>query len=89
MTIHPGRYEVLISGKPIELTLTEFQILHILAKRPGWVYTRDQLIDAIRGEDAYITDRSIDVQIVGLRKKLGTAGKYIQTVRGIGYKFKE
>lgn len=89
MVINPGRYEVIVDGGPIDLTLTEFQILHILARRPGWVFTRDQLIDAIRGEDAYITDRSIDVQIVGLRKKLGHAGKYIQTVRGIGYKFKE
>lgn len=89
ISINPGRYEVLVDGKQIELTLTEFQILHHLALKPGWVFTRDQLIDAIRGEDAYITDRSIDVQIVGLRKKLGDSGKFIQTVRGIGYKFKE
>lgn len=89
LVINPGRFEVLIDGDPVQLTLTEFQILHLLAKHPGWVYTRDQLINEIRGEDSYITDRSIDVQIVGLRKKLSTAGDYIQTVRGVGYRFRE
>ncbi|MEA1980046.1 MAG: response regulator [candidate division Zixibacteria bacterium] len=87
--INPGKFEVLVSSKPITLTLTEFQILHQLAKKPGWVFTRDQLIDSIRGEDTIITDRSIDVQIVGLRKKLGKSGHQIETVRGIGYRFKE
>jgi len=89
IVINPGRFEVLINGEAVELTLTEFQLLHSLAKRPGWVFTRDQLINNIRGEDSFITDRSIDVQVVGLRKKLGIAGKYVQTVRGIGYRFKE
>ena len=89
LTIHPGRHEVLVDGQPTTLTLTEFQILHLLARRPGWVYTRDQILNEIRGEDVYITDRSIDVQIVGLRKKLGASGKSIETVRGVGYKFKE
>ena len=88
LSINPGKYEVLVDNKPLSLTLTEFQILHILSRRPGWVYTRNQLIDAVHGEDAIITDRSIDVQIVGLRKKLGKAGQYIETVRGIGYRFK-
>ncbi|RKX23006.1 MAG: DNA-binding response regulator [Candidatus Zixiibacteriota bacterium] len=87
--INPGKFEVLVNSKPIVLTLTEFQILHQLAKKPGWVFTRDQLIDSIRGEDVIITDRSIDVQIVGLRKKLGKLGHQIETVRGIGYRFKE
>ena len=89
ITINPGKYEVLVNNKALTLTLTEFQILHHLAKKPGWVFTRDQLIDSIRGEDTIITDRSIDVQIVGLRKKLGNSGKLIETVRGIGYRFKE
>ncbi len=88
LSINPGKYEVLVDNKPLSLTLTEFQILHFLAQRPGWVYTRNQLIDAIHGEDTIITDRSIDVQIVGLRKKLGNTGQYIETVRGIGYRFK-
>ena len=89
IVINPGRFEVTVNSEPVDLTLTEFQLLHVLAKRPGWVFTRDQLINNIRGEDSFITDRSIDVQVVGLRKKLGNAGKYIQTVRGIGYRFKE
>jgi two-component system alkaline phosphatase synthesis response regulator PhoP len=87
--IHPGRHEVLIDNKPVNLTLTEFKLLHFLANRPGWVFTRYQIVDAIKGEDYIVTDRTVDVQVVGLRKKLGKYGKYIETVRGIGYKFKE
>jgi two-component system alkaline phosphatase synthesis response regulator PhoP len=89
IVIHPGRHEVLINGRPVQLTLTEFGIIEYLARRPGWVFTRTQIVDAVKGEDYYVTDRSVDVQIVGLRKKLGTAGTYIETVRGVGYRFKE
>ncbi|MBE9529904.1 MAG: response regulator transcription factor [Proteobacteria bacterium] len=89
LTIHPGRREVLIKGESVELTYTEFQVLYYLAKRPGWVFTRFQIVDAVRGDDYPVTDRSVDVQIVGLRKKLGSCGKYIETVRGVGYRFKE
>jgi two-component system phosphate regulon response regulator PhoB len=89
LVIHPGRHQVLIEGKPINLTLTEFRLLHLLARRPGWVFTRDQIVSAVRGEDYIVTDRTVDVQIVGLRKKLGMSGKYIETVRGIGYRFRE
>lgn len=89
ITIHPGRREVLVDGNQVQLTFTEFGILEFLAKRPGWVFTRFQIVDAIRGDDYPVTDRSVDVQIVGLRKKLGPAGKYIETVRGVGYRFKE
>jgi two-component system phosphate regulon response regulator PhoB len=89
LVIHPGRHEVLIKGKPVELTFTEFRVLHFLARRPGWVYTRAQIVDGVRGEDYPVTDRSVDVQIVGLRRKLGPAGEYIETVRGVGYRFKE
>lgn len=89
LTIHPGRHEVLFKGKQISLTSTEFLILHQLARRPGWVFTRQQLIDVARGEDYPVTDRSVDVHIVGLRKKLGSAGKMIETVHGVGYRFKE
>ena len=87
--IDPGRHRVLVEGKTIELTSSEFGLLHFLAARPGWVFTRYQIVDAIHGSDYPVTDRSIDVQVVGLRKKLGAAGKYIETVRGIGYRFKE
>jgi len=89
LVIHPGRHEVLLNGKHVLLTFTEFGILHYLAKRPGWVFTRSQILDAVRGDDYFVTDRSVDVQIVGLRKKLGPAGKYIETVRGVGYRFRE
>jgi len=89
LIIHPGRHEVLVSGEPVELTYTEFSILNFLARRPGWVFTRSQIVDAVRGESYPVTDRSVDVQIVGLRKNLGPAGKYIETVRGVGYRFKE
>jgi two-component system phosphate regulon response regulator PhoB len=89
LVIHPGRHEVLVDGKPVRMTFTEFQILHFLARRPGWVFTRFQIVDAVRGDDYPVTDRSVDVQIVGLRKKLGAAGKYVETVRGVGYRFKE
>jgi len=89
LVIHPGRHEVLVKGKPVALTLTEFGILHFLARRPGWVFTRSQIVDAVRGDEYFVTDRAVDVQIVGLRKKLGSAAKSIETVRGIGYRFKE
>ena len=73
--------------KIIDLTFTEFQILHLLATHPGWVFTRYQIIDKIRGDNYPVTDRSVDFQIVGLRKKLGDHGKLIETIRGVGYRF--
>lgn len=87
--IDTKRHEVKIDGALIELTHTEFKLLHFLARQPGWVFTRDQIVDAIHGHDYPVTDRSIDVQVVGLRKKLGESGKYVETVRGVGYRFKE
>jgi len=85
--IDPSRFEVKVDNKLIELTATEFQILLFLAQHPGWVFTRSQIIDNVKGDDYPVTDRSVDVQIVGLRKKLESAGEYIKTVRGIGYRF--
>ena len=80
--------EVNIDGNNIEnLTYTEFQILHLLASHPGWVFTRYQIIDKIRGDSYPVTDRSVDFQIVGLRKKMGKKGKLINTIRGVGYRF--
>lgn len=89
LVIHPGRNEVLVAGEPVELTFTEFRVLLFLASRPGWVFTRYQIVNAVRGDDYAVTDRAVDVQIVGLRKKLGPAGRYIETVRGVGYRFKD
>lgn len=87
--IDKGRHKVMIDDKSIKLTLTEFQLLIILTRRPGWVFSRSQLIDDLREGHHVITDRAIDVQITNLRKKLGEYGKYIQTVRGVGYRFQE
>ncbi len=89
LSINPGRHEVLFDGIAIDLTLTEFRVLHFLSARPGWVFTRSQIVEAVRGDDYPVTERAVDVQIVGLRKKLGEAGKYIETVRGVGYRFAE
>jgi two-component system phosphate regulon response regulator PhoB len=88
LVIHPGWHEVLLAGKPIDLTFTEFRLLHFLARKPGWAFTRSQIVDAVKGEDYPVTERSVDVQVAGLRKKMGEFGDYIETVRGIGYRFK-
>jgi two-component system alkaline phosphatase synthesis response regulator PhoP len=88
IVIRPGRHEVLIGDEPADLTATEFRLLNLLARRPGWVFTRYQIVDALHGSDYPVTDRSVDVQMVGLRKKLGAAGHLIETVRGVGYRFK-
>lgn len=89
LAIDPGRHTVAIDGEQIELTATEFTILHLLARKAGWVFTRQQIIDNIRGYDYLITPRAVDVQIFGLRKKLGNAGHMVETLRGIGYRMKE
>jgi two-component system phosphate regulon response regulator PhoB len=88
ISIHPGRHEVTLAGQLVELTYTEFALLQFLAKRPGWAYTRTQIVDAVKGEDYPVTERSVDVQVAGLRKKLGEFGSYIETVRGVGYRFR-
>lgn len=89
MVIHPGRNEVLAGGERKDLTYTEFRVLYLLASRPGWVFTRYQIVNAVRGDNYSVTDRAVDVQIVGLRRKLGEYGKYIETVRGVGYRFRD
>lgn len=88
LLIDPGRHEVHIKNKLVELTLSEFRVLETLARKPGWVFSRDQIVDAVRGQDYAVTDRAVDVQIVGLRKKLGAHCDLIETVRGVGYRFK-
>ncbi|WP_417911101.1 response regulator transcription factor [Candidatus Electronema sp. PJ] len=87
LQIDRSRYEVCVKGELVRLTATEFGILLCLTKRPGWVFSRYQIVEAVRGEDYSVTDRAVDVQIVGLRKKLGELGHYIETVRGVGYRF--
>lgn len=89
ISIDTVRFDVTVDGQSVELTASEFHILNFLVRHPGWVFTRSQIIDGVKGSDYPVTDRSVDVQIVGLRKKLGSAGQYVETVRGIGYRFKE
>lgn len=94
LSINPGRHLVLVDDKPVELTASEFRILLFLAKRPGWVFTRQQIVDAAQGDDVFVsdrfvTDRSVDVHIVSLRRKLGVCGSYIETVRGVGYRLQD
>lgn len=89
LIIDPNKFEVKAGQERVNLTPTEFQILLVLARRPGWVFTRWQLVDEVRGDEAIITDRAIDVQIAGLRKKLGSFGALVETVRGVGYRFRE
>lgn len=87
LEIDQGRHEVRLGSEAIHLTTTEFSILSLLAGKPGWVFTRQQIIDHARGYDFLITPRAIDVQIFGLRKKLKQYGSMIETVRGIGYRY--
>lgn len=87
LAIDMRKHIVLICQQSISLTLTEFEILALLASRPGWVFSRTQIVDAVRGYNYSVTDRSVDVHIVGLRRKLGHCGRYVQTVRGVGYRF--
>ena len=88
ISIDTARHEVLLNGKDINLSATEFAILKFLAGHPGWVFSREQIIDAVRGENYPVTERSVDVQILGLRRKLESAGDFIETVRGVGYRMK-
>lgn len=89
LEIHRGARVAKVDGKKIELTQSEFDILYFLALRPGWVYTRSQIVAAVHGANYSVTDRTIDFQMVGLRKKMGIKGEWIETVRGVGYRFKD
>lgn len=87
ISIDAARHEVTCGGEPVDLSATEFAILDHLMRNPGWVFSRNQIIDAVKGKDYPVTERSVDVQILGLRKKLGVHGERVQTVRGVGYRF--
>jgi two-component system phosphate regulon response regulator PhoB len=88
ITIDTSRHEVYCGEEQVHLSATEFAILGFLMNNPGWVFSRNKIIDAVRGKDYPVTERSVDVQILGLRKKLGEYGSAIETVRGVGYRFK-
>lgn len=89
LSIHPGRHEATLAGRLLELTYTEFALLTFLARRPGWAFSRAQIVDAVKGTDYPVTERSVDVQVAGLRRKLGDHGHYVETVRGVGYRFRK
>lgn len=89
LVIDPSKHEVLLKDQPIELTNTEFKVLQLLATNPGRVFSRYQIVEAVKGTNHCVTDRSVDVVIVGLRKRFGEFSDYIETVRGVGYRFKE
>jgi two-component system phosphate regulon response regulator PhoB len=89
LVINPKKFKATLAGVTVDLTASEFRILYYLASHQGWVFTRYQIMDAIRGEGYVVTERAIDVQIAGLRKKLGNHSDYIETVRGVGYRFLE
>jgi len=83
------RHEVLFEDQRIDLTVTEFEILWLLASDPGRVFTRARIVEATRGVDSGVTERSVDVRLVGLRRKLGPAAGCIETVRGVGYRLSD
>jgi two-component system, OmpR family, alkaline phosphatase synthesis response regulator PhoP len=89
LTIDLNRREVSFGNTSIDLTASEFRLLHFLAQHPGQVFSRSELIDGALGRDLSVVDRTIDVHITGLRKKMGSYGEWIETVRGFGYRFKE
>ncbi|WP_428389327.1 response regulator [Mucisphaera sp.] len=89
VTIDLDRHEVRAEGELVDLTATEFKLLSLLAGRRGRVFTRQQIIESIHEGFAAVTDRSVDVQVVSLRRKLGDAGASIETVRGVGYRFRD
>ncbi|MEK7866375.1 MAG: response regulator transcription factor [Planctomycetota bacterium] len=89
LVIDSGRWEAMISGKAVPLTTTEFQILRALARRPGRVLSREELISQSHAQEVAVIDRTIDVHVASLRRKLGRQGDRLETVRGIGYRIRE
>ncbi len=89
LELDTNQHRVSVKGQQVSLSATEFSILKYLASNPGWVFSRNQIINAVKGENYPVTERSVDVQILGIRKKLGGQGRFIETVRGVGYRMKE
>jgi two-component system alkaline phosphatase synthesis response regulator PhoP len=88
LVIDTGRGEVSLDGEPLSLLPTELGILMLLAGASGRVLSRREILDGLHGDNYAITDRAVDVQVVGLRRKLGSAGSRIETVRGVGFRFR-
>jgi len=89
LTMDPNRFEAIVDGEPVQFTATEFHTLYFLCRAPGQVFSRKQIVDGTQGEDYAVTERAVDVQIVGIRKKLGDASNLVETVRGVGYRCRE
>ncbi|MCK6478765.1 MAG: response regulator [Planctomycetaceae bacterium] len=89
LTVDSLKHEVTVKGRAVELTVTEFKLLRHLVLNPGRAFTRNELLDAVLGPDAFVIDRNVDVHVATLRRKLGPFGKNIQTIRGLGYKLRE
>jgi two-component system phosphate regulon response regulator PhoB len=89
VVIDLARHEVLVKGNPVQLTTTELRLIHFLASHPGRVFTRDHLLNRAIGEDAVVIDRNIDVHIRSIRKKIGEQRDIIETIRGVGYRFRD
>jgi two-component system phosphate regulon response regulator PhoB/two-component system alkaline phosphatase synthesis response regulator PhoP len=89
LVIDPDKFEVIADGAKVDLTATEFKILQLLASRKGRVFTRDQILDFLWGQEKAVIDRTIDVHIRNLREKLGGTGSLIKNIRGVGYKLEE
>ncbi|MFQ5670722.1 MAG: response regulator [Acidobacteriota bacterium] len=89
LSIDTGRHRVAVDGKVIDFTATELKLLHFLAGRPGRVFTREQLLDRVMGEKISLVSRNIDVHVRSIRKKLGPYRDLLETVRGVGYRFRE
>ncbi len=87
--IDPEKHEVIVEGKKIDLTSTEFRILKLLASKKGWVFSREHILDQLWGQEKYVVDRTVDVHIKHLREKLGRAAILIKNIRGVGYKLEE
>ncbi|MBI5058763.1 response regulator [candidate division KSB1 bacterium] len=89
LVILPDKHEVRVSGQSVDLTATEFRILQMICRRPGWVYSREQILEFAQGSNSEVTGRAVDVHMVSLRRKLGQAGDMVETVRGVGYRFRD
>lgn len=89
VTVDRRRHQVFIEGKTVQLTRSEFRLLDTLIRQPGRVFDRTELIDAALGEDTLVMERTIDVHIRALRRKMGKAADVIETVRGVGYRFRD
>lgn len=88
LVIRPDRFEATVGERAVKLSSTEFRILSLLAGRPGYVFSRERIIELVHGGHCAVTNRSVDVHVFWLRQKLGICGRRIEAVRGVGYRFR-